>query len=58
MDILHLNLSNILISNSKSDYHENLSKELKELRESKVWQTAAIIRSLRLEKQKVHNRYF
>ncbi|KAL6625074.1 hypothetical protein U3516DRAFT_659497 [Neocallimastix sp. 'constans'] len=40
------------------DYHENLSKELKELRESKVWQTAAIIRSLRLEKQKVHNRYF
>ncbi|ORY11467.1 ketol-acid reductoisomerase [Neocallimastix californiae] len=46
---------NTLIANSKPDYRENLSKELKELRESQLWQTAVTVRSLRPENQKVEN---
>ena len=43
---------NTLIANSQSDYCENLSIELKELRESQLWQTAVTVRSLCLETQK------
>ncbi|KAL6621136.1 IlvC-domain-containing protein [Neocallimastix sp. 'constans'] len=44
---------NTLVANSKPDYRENLAKELKELRESQMWQTAVTVRSLRPENQKV-----
>jgi len=37
-------------SNSKPDYRENLEKELKALRESEMWQTGAVVRKLRPEK--------
>ena len=39
-------------SNSKSDYREKLEGELKELRESELWQSGKTVRSLRPENQK------
>jgi len=38
-------------SNSKPDYRENLEVELKELRESELWQAGKTVRSLRPENQ-------
>lgn len=38
---------------SKPDYRERLAEELKELRESELWQAGAVVRSLRPEKEKV-----
>jgi ketol-acid reductoisomerase len=38
---------------SKPDYREKLAEELKELRESELWQAGAAVRSLRPEKEKV-----
>jgi ketol-acid reductoisomerase len=38
---------------SKPDYREKLAEELKELRESELWQAGAAVRSLRPEKQQV-----
>ncbi len=40
-------------SNSQSDYREKLEKELRELRESEMWQAGATVRSLRPERAKV-----
>ena len=34
-------------SNSKEDYREKLEEELKELRESEMWQAGAAVRKLR-----------
>ena len=39
--------------NSKPDYREKLEEELKELRESELWQSGKTVRSLRPENQKV-----
>lgn len=39
-------------SNSKPDYREKLEVELKELRESEIWQAGKTVRSLRPENQK------
>ena len=39
-------------SNSKPDYREKLEQELKELRESELWQAGKTVRSLRPENQK------
>ena len=39
-------------SNSKADYREKLEEELKELRESELWQAGKTVRSLRPENQK------
>ncbi|MGI8600059.1 MAG: ketol-acid reductoisomerase [Chitinophagaceae bacterium] len=39
-------------SNSKEDYREKLEEELKELRESELWQAGKTVRSLRPENQK------
>jgi ketol-acid reductoisomerase len=39
-------------SNSKTDYREKLEAELKELRESELWQAGKTVRSLRPENQK------
>ena len=39
-------------SNSKADYRENLEVELKELRDSELWQSGKTVRSLRPENQK------
>ncbi len=39
-------------SNSKADYRENLEVELKELRDSELWQAGKTVRSLRPENQK------
>ena len=39
-------------SNSQVDYREKLGEELKELRESEMWQTGRTVRSLRPENQK------
>jgi ketol-acid reductoisomerase len=39
-------------SNSKSDYREKLEVELKELRDSELWQAGRAVRSLRPENQK------
>jgi len=39
-------------SNSKEDYREKLDLELKELRESELWQSGKTVRSLRPENQK------
>lgn len=41
-------------SNSQSDYREKLSEELKELRESEMWQAGRAVRSLRPENEKVN----
>ena len=38
-------------SNSKADYREKLEEELKELRESELWQAGKTVRSLRPENQ-------
>jgi ketol-acid reductoisomerase len=38
---------------SKPDYREKLAEELKELRESELWQAGAAVRALRPEKQQV-----
>jgi ketol-acid reductoisomerase len=38
-------------SNSKADYREKLDEELKELRESELWQAGKTVRSLRPENQ-------
>lgn len=38
---------------SKPDYREKLAEELKELRESELWQAGAAVRALRPEKEKV-----
>ena len=38
-------------SNSKPGYREGLEQELKALRESEMWRTAAVVRQLRPEKQ-------
>ena len=40
-------------SNSKPDYREKLEEELKELRDSELWQSGKTVRSLRPENQKV-----
>jgi ketol-acid reductoisomerase len=40
-------------SNSQPDYREKLEEELKELRESEMWQAGKTVRSLRPENQKV-----
>jgi len=37
-------------SNSKPDYRENLEKELKTMRDSEMWQTGAVVRKLRPER--------
>jgi len=39
-------------SNSKADYREKLEEELRELRESELWQAGKTVRSLRPENQK------
>lgn len=39
-------------SNSKADYREKLNQELKELRDSELWQTGAVVRKLRPENTK------
>lgn len=36
-------------ANSKSDYREGLEKELKEMRESEMWQAGKVVRTLRPE---------
>ena len=38
---------------SKPDYREKLAEELKEVRESELWQAGAAVRSLRPEKNAV-----
>jgi len=38
-------------SNSKADYREKLEVELRELRESEMWQAGKTVRSLRPENQ-------
>ena len=40
-------------SNSQPDYREKLNEELKELRESEMWQAGKTVRSLRPENQNV-----
>ncbi|MEO1261303.1 MAG: ketol-acid reductoisomerase [Bacteroidota bacterium] len=40
-------------SNSQPDYREKLEVELKELRDSEMWQAGKVVRSLRPENQKV-----
>ena len=42
-----------IASNSQPDYREKLELELKELRESELWQAGKAVRSLRPENQKV-----
>lgn len=42
-------------SNSKSDYREKLENELKELRDSELWQAGKTVRSLRPENQPAKN---
>jgi len=39
-------------SNSQADYRDKLSEELRELRESEMWQTGKVVRSLRPENEK------
>lgn len=43
----------VIEANSKPDYREKLEKELKELRESEMWQAGAQVRKLRPERAKV-----
>ena len=40
-------------SNSQADYREKLEEELRELRESEMWQTGKAVRTLRPENAKV-----
>src|SRR6185436_2948531 len=42
----------VIETNSKADYREKLEVELKELRESELWQSGKTVRSLRPENQK------
>lgn len=42
----------VLKANSASDYREKLQAELKEMRESEMWQAGAAVRALRPEKRK------
>ena len=42
-------------SNSQADYREKLDEELRELRESEMWQTGTVVRSLRPENQAVES---
>ncbi|MBC8497292.1 MAG: ketol-acid reductoisomerase, partial [Chloroflexi bacterium] len=42
----------VLESNSATDYREKLGVELKEMRESEMWQAGAAVRSLRPENWK------
>jgi ketol-acid reductoisomerase len=42
----------VLDANSASDYQEKLAAELKEMRESEMWQAGAAVRSLRPENRK------
>jgi ketol-acid reductoisomerase len=44
-----------IASNSKADYREKLELELKELRESELWQAGKTVRSLRPENQKAES---
>ncbi|HUS03872.1 MAG TPA: ketol-acid reductoisomerase [Chitinophagaceae bacterium] len=44
-------------SNSKADYRENLEVELKELRESELWQAGKTVRGLRPENQPAKTEY-
>jgi ketol-acid reductoisomerase len=44
---------NSIDSNSAPDYREKLEEELRELRESEMWQAGKTVRSLRPERQKV-----
>lgn len=37
----------VILEGSKSDYRENLEKELSEIRESELWQAGAVVRKLR-----------
>jgi ketol-acid reductoisomerase len=39
----------VIEANSRADYKERLNQELKELRESELWQTGAVVRKLRPE---------
>ena len=39
-------------SNSKSDYRVKLDEELRQMRESEMWQTGEVVRSLRPERAK------
>ena len=39
-------------TNSQPDYREKLEEELRELRESEMWQAGKVVRSLRPERQK------
>ncbi len=41
-----------LTATAKPDYREKLEEELKELRESELWQAGKTVRSLRPENQK------
>jgi len=41
----------VLEANSAPDYQEKLGEELKEMRESEMWKTGAVVRSLRPENQ-------
>ncbi|MEP7079409.1 MAG: ketol-acid reductoisomerase [Ginsengibacter sp.] len=43
-------------SNSQDDYREKLQAELKELRDSELWQAGKTVRSLRPENQQVSNK--
>ena len=40
-------------SNSQANYRDKLEEELKELRESEMWQAGKAVRSLRPENEKV-----
>jgi hypothetical protein len=42
----------VLKANSAADYKVKLDAELKEMRESEMWQAGAAVRSLRPEKRK------
>ena len=43
---------NVMAANSRSDYREKLETELKQIRESEMWQAGAAVRSLRPENWK------
>ncbi|MCW8130644.1 MAG: ketol-acid reductoisomerase [Planctomycetota bacterium] len=43
--------AHVLDANSRSDYHQQLQKELAEVRNDEIWQIGAIVRDLRPERQ-------
>jgi ketol-acid reductoisomerase len=43
---------NVMAANSRPDYREKLETELKQIRESEMWQAGAVVRSLRPENWK------